>query len=81
MTDTDGGGIERATSKPWLGNRYGDPHQLLHEAAQLEALAQSRRKEAARLRSIAAEEEGAADRIEGVARDYRRWANERKYHD
>lgn len=64
--------------KPWARNRLGDPRQLLHEAAQLERTAEDRRREAKRLRAIATAEEGAAERIDEAARDYRRWAKERE---
>jgi hypothetical protein len=62
------------SDKPWIGNRLGDPRQLIHEAAILEHLADERRREAMRLRAIAAEEDKAAARIDEAAKDYREWA-------
>jgi len=65
------------SDKPWAGNRMGDPRQLIHEAINLEAMADERRREAVRLRAIATEEEAAADRMYDAAGDYRRWVVER----
>ena len=55
----------------------GDPRQLIHEAINLEAKADERRREAVRLRTIATEEEAAADRMYDAAGDYRRWVAKR----
>jgi hypothetical protein len=66
------------TEKPWASNRLGDPRQLLHEATHLEELAQQKRREAQRLRTMADAEDAAAVRVDEVARDYRQWVKERE---
>jgi hypothetical protein len=66
------------SDKPWAGNHLGDPQQLLHEADTLDVKARIRRREANRLRNIAGDKEMSANRMEEVARNYRKWAEEKE---